>query len=463
MLRRIRDWLDDRTGFLTTLAPLASHLAPDGSRWWYVFGSATLFAFLVQVVTGIALATVYVPSAGEAYASLQFISTAAPFGRLLRGMHYFGASAMVLFIGIHLVRVFLMGSYKYPRELNWLTGVALLGLTLAMGFTGQLLRWDQNAVWSTVVGAAQGARSPVIGQWVVSFILAGGTVGSATLSHFFALHVFVVPLLLAATIGLHLYLVLRHGISEPPVAGRPVDPRTYRAEYEALLERSGRPFWPDAAWRDAVFGAGAIVAIVALAAIFGAPKLGLPPDPSIVQAQPRPDWYLLWYFAVLALLPHGIEDLVILGAPLVAALVLLAVPFVSNRGERSWRRRPWAPAIVLVAATMIGVLWHAGVQARWTPDFGASPLPAQVAGVASGPALDGVAVFNARGCLFCHRIAGYGGTRGPDLTLVGDRLTRTQLTVRVLNGGYNMPAYANNISPSELDDLVAFLESRTSR
>lgn len=460
MLARLRRWIDDRTGLATTLAPLASHLTPAGTGWWYVFGTATLAAFVLQVVTGIALATVYVPSAGEAYSSLRYISTAAPFGPVLRGMHYFGASAMVLFVGVHMIRVFLMGAYKFPREMNWLSGVALLGLTLAMGFTGQLLRWDQNAVWSTVVGAAQAARTPLVGPWVVPLVFSGTTIGTATLSHFFTLHAFVVPALLAAVIALHLRLVLRHGISEPPVAGRPVDPRTYRAEYEALLARTGHPFWPHAAWRDAVFGAAVIVGVVALAVAFGAPVLGQPPDPSIVQAQPKPDWYLLWYFAVLALLPHGVETLVIIGAPLAGALVLLAVPFVSNRGERSWRRRPWAPAIVLLVVTSVGVLWRAGTQARWSPDFSAQPLAAGAAGVATGPAVDGLAVFNTRGCLFCHRISGHGGTRGPDLTDVGDRLTRSEMVVRVLNGGYNMPAYANNLAPREMDALVAFLQSR---
>jgi ubiquinol-cytochrome c reductase cytochrome b subunit len=453
-------WFDERTGLKQPIIEMATHLVPPGSKWFYVFGTAIMTSFIVQVVTGAVLMTSYVPSAGDAYESIKYISSQAPFGRLLRGMHFFGASSMVMFAVIHMLRVYLMGSYKFPRELNWLTGVALLFFTLAMGFTGQVLRWDQNAVWTVAVGAEQALRAPFVGKLVAETLLSGDMIGSSTLSHFFVLHVFIFPGLLIGGIALHVYLVLRNGISEPPKVGEPVDPKTYKEKYKSMLERSGRPFWPDAAWRDIVFSTFVVIGIVALAVCIGPPAIDKPPDPSLVNASPRPDWYLVWYFALLAFLPHRAEDAVIILFPIFLGLSLVAVPFLSNKGERSVRRRPWAVAIVVFVLASLGALTYEGFKEPWTPKFSATPLTSEIIGATSGPVFDGAQVFNDKGCLYCHAISGHGGQRGPDLTDVSNRLTHDQIVVRIVNGGYNMPAYAGNITPKELQDVTTFLQSR---
>jgi ubiquinol-cytochrome c reductase cytochrome b subunit len=461
-VKRLYDWLDDRSGLSKVIGPILTHAVPKTSEktaWAYVFGSATLFAFSLQVVTGITLALAYVPASGEAYSSLQYI-TGSGLGSLLRAMHYFGASAMVLLIGIHMVRTFLMAAYKYPRELSWVSGVMLLGLTMAMGFTGQLLRWDQNGVWSVIVAAAQAGRVPVMGPLLAHFILAGDTVGGATLSRFFAFHVFFIPAIIFGLVGFHLYLVLHNGISEPPKSGRPVDPVHYRRWYWDLIHKHGEPFWPDAAWRDVVFGVLMVAAVVFFSWYWGPPELTNPPNPALIKANPRPDWYLLWYFGMLALLPPATEDYVIVYGPLVAGLVLILLPFFSWKGERSPYRRPWAMAIVLLVVVMIGTLWRLALSAPWSPAFETPPLPQSEVGAVSGPVADGAQLFYLKGCLYCHRIGETGGSRGPDLSAVGTRLSHGELVWRIMNGSPIMPAYAGHLNTKELEALVAFLEAR---
>jgi ubiquinol-cytochrome c reductase cytochrome b subunit len=459
VIKRFFAWLDDRSGLLTSARHALEHPVPPRTGWWYVFGSATLLAFVLQVVTGIALATAYVPSSGQAYDSLRFISEQALMGRFLRGMHYFGASAMVLLIGIHVSRTYLMAAYKFPRELNWLSGAVLLLLTMALAFTGQLLRWDQNAVWSVIVGAAQAGRMPIVGRDMARFILAGDTIGGATLSRFFAFHVFFIPALVFVLIGLHLALVLRHGISERPKAGEPVDPATYRAKYDALLRREGVPFWPDAAWRDVVFGACMVATVVLLAITVGPPELGRPPDPSILQADPRPDWYLLWYFAVLALAPAHLENVIIVLGPLLFGAILILLP-IFNKGERSVRRRPWAGLLVVFIWTTIVSFWYAAQKADWSPDFAAKPLPASVVKSGDPTVVEGARLFHEKGCEFCHAIEGFGGERGPDLSQVASRMSPVQIEGRITNGSPNMPAYAQSLTPEEVRTITAFLATR---
>ena len=452
--------VDDRLGISKNLQPILDHRVPKESKWAYVFGSATLFAFLLQVVTGVVLATVYDPSPAGAYKSLEYISRTATLGNFVRGLHYFGASAMVLFIGIHMLRVFLSAAYKFPREGNWLTGVVLLMFTLGMGFTGQLMRWDQDAVWSVNIAARQAVRVPFLGPYLQQIIYAGDRLNALTLSHFFDLHVFIIPGMMFAFIGVHLYLVLYNGISEPAKDGVPVDPKTYRRQYKELVKKNGVPFWPDAAWRDALFGSLVIAGVVTFAYVYGPPHLAPPPNPTLLIASPRPDWYLLWYFAILAMSPHRLESAIMIFAPAAVFGSMFALPFLFNKGERSLRRRPWAVAWVCIVIVGVCSLWYQGRVSPWSPRFDAPPLPSSLTASLSRDAQHGALLFHDKRCESCHMMNGYGGLRGPNLTRVADRLTTSEMEWRILNGGHNMPAFATILRPNEVNDLLSFLHTR---
>lgn len=459
--KKIWRWFDDRTGISNAIGPIMKHPVPPNAKWSYVFGSATLFCFLLQVITGVALALLYQPSSNDAYQSLQFITYQAKFGSVLRGMHYYGASAMIILVGVHMIRVYITASFKFPREMNWISGVVLLLCTIFMGFTGQLLRWDSNGVWSSVVAAQQLGRVPFIGTYLARLLLGGNTLGGQSLSRFFAYHVFIVPALIFVFVGFHLYLVIRNGISEPPKAGRLVNPKTYRAWYEKLLKEKGVPFWPDAAWRDIIFSSVLIIIIIIVAFVFGAPALTQSPDPAAVHASPMPDWFMVPFFALFALMPHNIESVAMMLGPLFTIALLLAIPFISNKGERSPLKRPWSMFGVICVVVFVISLLIVGMKAPWSADFKAKPLPlTAVRNVQDTMVAAGVHLFYTKGCEYCHRINGYGGLAGPNLTNVGNRLNNQEIIIRIVNGAGNMPAFGGVLTKDELDKLTTFLAAQ---
>ena len=461
MLKKIWWWIDDRTGISKPVLRMIKHPVPPRSKWAYVFGSATLFCLVLQVVTGIGLSLLYQPSTGEAYKSLEFITNRAKLGNVLRSIHFFGASAMIIMIFVHMARVYITASYKYPREMNWITGVFLLILTIAMGFTGQLLRWDSNGVWSTVVAAQQLGRVPFIGKYLARLLVGGDTINGHSLSRFYSYHVLIIPALIFAFAGFHLYLVLRNGISEPPKAGRLVDPKTYRPWYNNLLREKGVPFWPDAAWRDALFGSLVVMCVITLAIIFGPPPLTAAPDPSVIANSPKPDWFMMPFFALFALMPPRIESYLIVLGPLITIIALLSIPFISNKGERSPIKRPWAMfgvVSIIVFATCLLVI---GIKSPWSPEFKAKPLPVTAIRNNNSDSLvrQGVQLFYFRGCEYCHRINNYGGEKGPDLSEVEKRLSAEEIKLQLVSGSKNMPAYGGILSREELNILVYFLSN----
>jgi len=465
-VRLIRDlgaWLDRRLQLGTPLKEAAEHRVPRSSAsWFYVFGSGALALFVTQIVTGICLALVYVPSAGEAYRSLLVLDAEQPLGWFLRAMHGWGSNFMVALVLVHMVQVFLFGAFKYPRELTWIVGVLLLVVTLGMAFTGQVLRFDQDAYWGLGILTSIAGRVPIVGGQLVQVILGGPIIAGETLTRFFALHVFVIPGLLIGFVGLHLLMVLKLGVNEWPMPGRLVRRETYDAEYARLVEKDGVPFFPVAFRKDLVFSGLLVLAVVACAAIFGPFGPSGEPDPTIIQTVPRPDFFFLWIFSVAALLPPWMETAVLLVGPVVGILALLALPLVSGEGEKSWRRRPVAVLTVILAGVAWGTLTHLGKTAPWSPvmdAWSALPVPEKLLASATPVQRQGGLVFQLKQCRNCHVLGDQGGRRGPALDDVATRLTHDQLIRQVLQGGGNMPAYGTNLSPAETTALVAFLET----
>src|SRR5437764_4047244 len=314
-LSAVGNWFDARLRLRATLLPMLKHPIPrelDGRvGWWDVLGSASMTLLLLQILTGIGLALVYVPAADKAYDSLLYLNYEQPLGWFLRALHYYAGSGMVVLVLAHATQVFLHGAYKYPRELTWVVGVLLLVLTLGMFFTGQVLRWDPDAYWGLAVGGSMAGRVPGAGPTLVDLLYGGPIIGGAALSRFFALHVFIIPGLLLFFLAVHLWLVIKRGVSAPPVPGEKVDPKTYDAEYEQELKK-GVPFAGEAMRKDILFSALTVIVVVVIAAVVGPKGPSGPPDPTEGGANPRPEWPFLWLFGLLSLSPASAETFIML-------------------------------------------------------------------------------------------------------------------------------------------------------
>jgi ubiquinol-cytochrome c reductase cytochrome b subunit len=462
-LEQIADWFDRRLQLGGVIRETMSHPVPRKSAsWWYVFGSAALTLFILQVFTGIMLALIYVPSAAEAWNSLQYLNHGVTLGWFLRAVHGWGSNFMVAVVLIHLCQVFLFGAYKFPRELTWVVGVFLLLMTLGMAFTGQVLRFDQDAYWGLGIGASITSRAPLVGGSLVHMLLGGPIIAGATLSRFFALHVFVIPGLLIALVSLHLLLVLKCGINDWPMPGRVARRSTYVKEYEELVHKDGVPFVPAAIWKDMFFSAAIVVSVMLCAWYFGPFGPTGYPDPTIIQTIPKPDFFFLWLYAMLALLPPEMETAALLIGPVVVIGLLILLPFVSGEGEKSWRRRPVAVVTLLLIAVALGTFTKLATYSPWSPvmnGWSGDPVPVEFLNGRSPLERQGALVFQVKQCRNCHSIGGSGGQRGPALDRVATRMTHDQLVRQVIQGGGNMPAYGKNLNPAEVTALVSFLET----
>lgn len=448
MIRSVYHWLDRRLRLKPIEEMLLNEPIPGGASWVYVLGSATLFLFCLQLLTGSFLAIYYAPTPDHAYDSIQFIMSSVTFGGFVRGLHHWGASAMVVAIGLHMLQVYLYGAYKPPREVMWMSGVALFLLTLAFAFSGYLLPWDQKAYWATQIGINMVGTVPWIGDELVRIIRGGENLGALTLTRFFALHVLFLPLLMFGWIALHLFILRRIG-----PAGSFEEKRVAETGTAVPVERRRRtltePFYPRQVFMDAVVMGGVFLIVAVLA-------IGLPfpladkADPSDTSFKPIPEWYFLFYYQGLKYVHGPFEPLATWILPMVFYTLLMFLPFMDRNPVRNPAKRP--------KAILIGIAFLAGV-------FGlmAVSLKEIYAVPTTNPSVvRGRELYSKLQCVGCHRIHGSGGAVGPDLSYVGkvrdrDWLVRHFDNPQAVVPGSIMPRLT--LSPIEMDDLTNYMLS----
>jgi ubiquinol-cytochrome c reductase cytochrome b subunit len=439
------EWLDHRTGIHTLVKNFLYEDIPASSGWHQVFGSVALFLFLVQAFTGALLAFNYAPTPGDAYNSLRYILVEVTGGRLMRGLHHWGASSMIVVVALHMIQVFLYGAYKKPREATWVAGVGLLLVTLAYGLTGYLLPWDNRAYWGTVVATNIAAQAPLLGPYLSRILGSQGSVGVVTFARFFSLHVLLLPPVTTLLIGIHIYLVRRHGVAPVP-------------SDEGVPKKK---FYPEQVFKDtvAIFVTFVILFTMAVAVRVPLEQLADPTDISYV---PRPEWYFLFLFQTLKLFTGPLEVVGSVVLPSLAVLALLAVPFLDRGRMVRIRQRSFAFAVVMLA--LLGWLGLTAAALRSTPrDAG------QVVIDYSGPTdwlhlspeeMAGVGYFRQENCSSCHSIDNPRSALGPDLARTASRrdaawmIQHFKAPARVIPG---TPMPPIQLSDSQLNSLAAFI------
>lgn len=437
-MRLLGRWLDDRTGLVTAARRFFAEPIPSSIGWWQTLGSLTGALLLVQVLTGALLAFYYVPHPDAAYQSVLYVEQQVVAGRLVRALHYWGASFVVVAAFLHMVRVFCAGAYKAPRDANWLAGLTLLGLVVALAFTGQLLPWNQTGFWSAKVGIEIAASAPLVGPGLKRLLTGGASVGALTLSRFYALHAVVLPALLGLFVMLHLYLLRRHGPLRP-----------------AWDEGSATvPFHPTQLARDLILISLGLATLFAVARWAGGPTAGVI-DPTDTNYLPRPAWYFQAHYQLLRVTPGSLKVLATVVLPAGVALVLMALPWIDRGpGRRFSDRRPVVVTGLALAAGLAGLTAYGTAADVPEPP---APRPGTYDPVEAGRAL-----YAQENCRKCHTIGLEGGTEGPDLTNVGARLQEAYLRKFLRNPqGYvpdvEMPAV--KLPARQFEELVAFLKS----
>lgn len=445
---------EERTGWSRLKQLLLLEPLPGGSRWLAAFGSLLLFIFVLQVVTGVLLALNYAPSVDSSWPSVKYIQEEVPLGAFMRAVHHWGSSAMVILLLVHLVQVFVWGAYKPPRELTWMVGVLLLCCTLGLAFTGYLLPWDQKAYWATKVGLGIASTTPGIGDELRILLQGGPQMGNLTLTRFFTMHAFILPMLLMVLAAVHLYLFRLHGVTPP------------WWESAERLKAEAEPFWPSQAWKD---GLVALVFLVGLGlwCYYCPAPLEARADP----AQPyeaRPEWYFMFLFQLLKYFKGPYEVVGTFVLPALFFLVLFFWPFLDRSPQRDPRRRPLAMGLLtggtvgLVGLTVFAIA--SDVRMR-EPVWTRVPAAAEPADVLQRE--DVAKLYHAH-CTACHGIDGSGKQiragmpTVPDFTSLAWQMSQTDLEIthRIQDGNEPlMPAYRNKLAEKQIFALSIYVRA----
>jgi ubiquinol-cytochrome c reductase cytochrome b subunit len=487
-------WIEQRTGLVSQTTDFLTEDVPGGASYWYVFGSATIFAMILQIITGIFLTFYYAPSTASAWESTSYIYHNVPFGQFVISLHFWGATAMIALLLMHLLQVLLWGAYKAPREIMWVIGVLLLVITLVLGLTGYLLPWDMNAYFASQVAINIASSVPIVGNATQQFLSGGPGIGTLTINRFYGLHVWLMPAaLVLLTVG-HLTIFRHNGSAGPPV------------DHDLKRLPQGR-FWPNQMFMDAA-ASFAVFAIIVLLAIFSPAPFDVKADPT-KQFIAYPAWYFLALYGLLRVAgqtPQAIQPIANLLATVVIpgafVTLLILLPFIDRNPSRQLSRRPWilgltalslvfaigltlysqlavqkeqaeaseggAPAAAAAASNTLGGKTSAGASSTVGSGGGGS----QVATTGGAGTAKGEQIFT-QNCASCHQANGQ-GQAGVFPALAGNKdvvASDPKGIIHTLNYGLagkvidgktyaaQMPAWKGNLSNDDIAAVITYIRS----
>jgi ubiquinol-cytochrome c reductase cytochrome b subunit len=444
-MSRFTNWFTYRWPFRPVIRWSLEEEIPGGDSFWYTFGATTLFVFVIQVVTGIWQLFYYVPTVDHAYQSVSYLRYQVPFGWLIHGLHYWGSNAFIVIVFIHLLRVFIWGAYKAPRQLTWLVGVILLFLVLALSFTGALLPWDELGYWAAEVGTSIAGTVPVVGFFIKALMRGGAAMNQMTLSRFFIAHVAILPGILAGLIAFHVVAFRQF---------RSVGPWN-----EEKRKKTGY-FWPQQVFKDLIVVSILFVLMVCLSAFWPAHVSG-PADALDNTIMPKPEWQFLFLYQFLKLFKGRWEPVGTTGVPLVLFLILFLLPFY----DRNKRRNPLQRPLAMLGCFALVVWFFVYTILGYYSKPGAT-LTAQVSvsSQASASVKAGAQLFSSQGCVACHTVHGQGGNIGPNLSDIGSKgLSDQWLTTQIRDPkshdpSTQMPTF-KSLTDQQVKNLVDFLQS----